>query len=371
VFGGLHEIHTHVPHPERNSVALLFLAASSAVFSTLFARSWWVARFPALALAPVIALVLAVRWLDGLHPLAGYGLLAWPTAFLLHFLILRGDDRVRDEQHERAVPTLQYLPWLHALGVWLLALACAWELAWQIDRIVTAGRAWSLVGWAFVPALLLAIAGSPSFRSSRLVERHREAYLWLGAAPIASYAMLWSLYAAWRSDGNAAPLPYVPLLNPLDIAQLFVFAALVSWARSHAAGRDDAHVLRAPWTRLLLGAVVFVWANAVLLRTLHHWADVPYRLEPIVRSDLAQTALSIFWTVIALLTMVFATRRAHRALWLIGAGLMAAVVLKLFIIDLAKVGGVERIVSFIAVGVLMLVIGYFSPVPPRRELEQS
>jgi uncharacterized membrane protein len=45
---------------------------------------------------------------------------------------------------------------------------------------------------------------------------------------------------------------------------------------------------------------------------------------------------------------------------------MAAVVVKLFLVDLAKVGGVERIVSFIAVGVLMLVIGYFAPLPPKK-----
>ena len=45
---------------------------------------------------------------------------------------------------------------------------------------------------------------------------------------------------------------------------------------------------------------------------------------------------------------------------------MAVVVVKLFLVDLAKVGGVERIVSFIAVGVLMLVIGYFAPLPPKK-----
>lgn len=32
---------------------------------------------------------------------------------------------------------------------------------------------------------------------------------------------------------------------------------------------------------------------------------------------------------------------------------------------LSQVGGVERIVSFIGVGLLLL-IGYFAPVPPRR-----
>jgi len=34
-------------------------------------------------------------------------------------------------------------------------------------------------------------------------------------------------------------------------------------------------------------------------------------------------------------------------------------------VDLSNVGGVERIVSFIGVGMLMLLIGYLSPVPPR------
>jgi len=44
--------------------------------------------------------------------------------------------------------------------------------------------------------------------------------------------------------------------------------------------------------------------------------------------------------------------------------LMAVVVLKLFLVDLSRIGTVERIVSFIAVGILMLVIGYFAPLPP-------
>jgi len=64
--------------------------------------------------------------------------------------------------------------------------------------------------------------------------------------------------------------------------------------------------------------------------------------------------------------MVYATRSARRVLWMIGAGLMGVVVVKLIFIDFSRIGGIERIVSFIAVGVLMLVIGYFSPMPPRK-----
>ena len=64
--------------------------------------------------------------------------------------------------------------------------------------------------------------------------------------------------------------------------------------------------------------------------------------------------------------MMAATRRHLRPLWITGALLMAVVVAKLFMVDLSGVGTVERIVSFIGVGLLMLLVGYLSPVPPRR-----
>jgi uncharacterized membrane protein len=81
---------------------------------------------------------------------------------------------------------------------------------------------------------------------------------------------------------------------------------------------------------------------------------------------IVQAALSIFWTVLALALMVTATRMARRGVWMLGASLMGVVVVKLFVIDLSHVGGLERIVSFIGVGLLMLVVGWFAPVPPRQ-----
>ena len=46
---------------------------------------------------------------------------------------------------------------------------------------------------------------------------------------------------------------------------------------------------------------------------------------------------------------------------------MTVVVAKLFLIDLGNSGTVERIVSFIGTGALLLVVGYFAPVPPRQD----
>jgi uncharacterized membrane protein len=83
-------------------------------------------------------------------------------------------------------------------------------------------------------------------------------------------------------------------------------------------------------------------------------------------SQLVQASFSILWTLLALGTMVVATRRSLRTVWIAGAALMGVVVVKLFIVDLSGIGTVERIVSFIVVGLLMLVVGYLSPVPPKE-----
>ena len=367
VFGGLHEIDAHVPRAERLNAAQLFLSGTCLAFSELFVRGWWIARFPPLALPAVMALLLASQFAGAqTHPLSGFGLLAWPLAFLALLRVVANDDAVGRTQPERQVPELRVVSFVHAAGIWLLAAALAWEAAWQIDRLVQGRQVWPLIAWALIPAALLGALAHQADRSDWL-QRHLRAYLWQGAAPLAAFLWLWSLLANASTTADPAPLTYLPLLNPLDVAQLLALMALAAWWRTLGEhGVEDAKLLPASWSWSLLGVVVFVWLNGVLLRTLHHWGAVRYDLQSIVRSDLAQTALSVFWTTLALAAMVFATRRGYRALWITGAALMAVVVVKLFIFDLAKVGGVERIVSFIAVGVLMLIIGYVAPVPPRR-----
>ncbi|MBR4876436.1 MAG: DUF2339 domain-containing protein, partial [Rhodocyclaceae bacterium] len=56
-----------------------------------------------------------------------------------------------------------------------------------------------------------------------------------------------------------------------------------------------------------------------------------------------------------------------RPLWIAGAALMGVVVCKLFLVELANRGGIERIVSFIIVGLLLLFVGWFAPVPPKEK----
>ena len=103
------------------------------------------------------------------------------------------------------------------------------------------------------------------------------------------------------------------------------------------------------------------------MRAVHHLAGVPWDGGDMMNSTILQTSLTIFWAALGLAGMVLGTRHSNRRAWLIGVGLMAIVVVKLVLIDLSNTGTVARIVSFLGVGVMLLVVGYFSPVPPRAE----
>jgi uncharacterized membrane protein len=280
---------------------------------------------------------------------------AWPLAALIHFALLHRHE-------DSGMPARVY----HAVGLWLLTALAAWELAFAVDETAPEHTVWPAIASVLVPVAVLGLLASGGERIRWPLAKHRDAYLRLGGAPIAFAVIAWGLAINVFSSGDPAPLPYVPLLNPLDLAQLAALFALAAWARAlrrlAPAPAWSASARLAPWA----AAAAFVWLNGVLLRTLHHWAGVPFDFATMLDSMLVQASLSIFWTVLALCAMLVATRRGLRTLWLAGAALLGVVTFKLFFVDLSNVGGIERVVSFLAVGLLLLLIGYFSPAPPKR-----
>jgi uncharacterized membrane protein len=296
------------------------------------------------------------------HPFADGGWWAWPPAFAgLYFLMFR---------HEQA-PREPLAKSLNAGAAWLLCALLSWEFAWQVKAHLAGGDTWRISAWIVIPAFVL-------WRLPRLVTRvkwpfakNRESYLFVAGVGLALYLSAWSLSTNVTSTGDTAPLPYVPLLNPLDLGQALVLLVLLRYWRflravdSPGSARIDKRV-----PLPVLAALTFIWLNALLLRTLHHWFGIALNLEDLMASTLVQTSLSLFWTVLALITMLMATRKRNRVMWLVGAGLLGVVIAKLFLIDLSRIGSVERIVSFVGVGLLMLVVGYFSPLPPARESQK-
>jgi uncharacterized membrane protein len=205
--------------------------------------------------------------------------------------------------------------------------------------------------------------GGFAFAAMWMVRTERLKKLCVVASmPLMLVLWLWTLYANVTQPGG--DWMRLPLLNPLDAVLLTIYILIAFWfSRLGSMGKQvdqyRMHLLTAA------GATGFLWLNAMMLRTLHHWTGIPYTLADMSRSMLAQATLTVFWTLCALATQIFATRRHMRLLWFVGGALLAITVLKLFVFDLSHVQGVERIISFIGVGVLLLLVGYFSPLPPK------
>lgn len=355
--GGVHEIDRFLEPRFGLHAGLLYLAVSAMSMSALSrALSWPVARCLAYLLLPAMILALLQEVAPSAHPFADLGYFAWPVAFALGLWILR--------RHEGQDPDLEAAQ--HPASLWLFAIVATWEVAWQIDDAVSGARVWPLIALGLVPGAILWKLGTARLERYWPVAGHVKSYVVVGAGPIALALFAWMLLVNLASDGDPAPLRYVPLLNPLDVSIGLVLVALIHWYR-RLREKGFAELFSANPGALpgAAGAVAFLWINGILLRTLHHWALVPFDADAMWRSVLVQAALSILWSLTALVLMTYATWRSVRPLWLVGAVLMAVVVAKLFVVDLSNAGSVERIVSFIGVGTLMLIIGYFAPVPPR------
>jgi uncharacterized membrane protein len=355
--GGFNELQQHVDKLLFPSAALVFATITALLCSEMARRfRMLTALLPTFALLPVMLLFALGAAVSLHHPLAHGGWISWPMAFASFYFIAWRHD-------EALVPPMTNT--LHAAALWLLVALASWELAWVIAQAVGDTGSWSAIAWAIVPAAALAALPSAVSIIRWPLQAHRQAYLLVASAGLAVYLGLWSVVTNWLVSSPSAPLPYFPLVNPLDVVQALVLFVLIRFAqrlRSEAdADLDQRPVIVA---LVLLG---FIWLNAVLLRTLHQWAGIPYDLSAMVASTLVESALSIFWAFLALTTMLIATRIGARVVWLAGAGLLIVVVLKLFLVDLSSIGTIERIVSFVGVGLLMLVVGYFSPLPPAAE----
>jgi len=354
LFSGLTEIQRSVPDRFDAGASLTFLAVTALVCSELTRRTrLGIARLPSLWLLPAMIFYALLAVVEVHHPLADGGWLAWPFAFAVFYFLCK--------RHEGTVAAP-----LHVGGLWLLTALVSWEVAWAIDTAVQGSGSWPAIAWALIPAT--AIFGLVRLAKHRgwPIGVHREAYIGIAGAGLAAYLVGWSLVTNVSHNGDPFPIPFVPLLNPLDLAEAFVLLVLLRYWLQLRADRYRLHILVGDATAFgALAALAFVWLTAALLRTLHYWAGVPLRADALSSSTLVQTSASIFWAVLALASMLVATRKQARVVWLVGATLLGVVIGKLFLVDLSRVGTIERIVSFVVVGVLMLVVGYFSPLPPQ------
>ena len=326
---------------------------------------WWLVWLPMLAAARW------GKWRQGLQTCAAAGwLFAWmlfyvvgdwnedaPVLISITFAMMTALSwRAITWQPEKARRSVMW----H--GMALAIFGAAWT-AWlgNLGGQYASG-VWAQLAWLAVPMLLwLAFT---AWRNHPYLQP-RAVYWQYGSMVAAVFAMAWLLWANWVAPRESG-LPYLPLLNPLELATAAIVWQAWRWFGLWLPENDaDAQKMRLA----LPSALALFAVSALVMRVWHEYGGVAWRLRELLASFGLQASLSIVWALLAIGLMVRGNQQSARSLWFTGAGLMGVVVAKLFLVELGNSGGVARIVSFIVVGVLLLLVGWFAPMPPKDEAD--
>ncbi|MDE4081596.1 MULTISPECIES: DUF2339 domain-containing protein [Enterobacter cloacae complex] len=309
---------------------------------------------------PVMLLMLGYQLSHQQVFAAGWANLAWCVALPSALLLLRRDV-------EGLLPRLSM--GLHLSLLWMILLALAAELYW-FSRALP----WGMLAWGW--GLAMSAGGAVIMALSAAVRRRGWPFrewpaLYACVAPIpVVVALLVLLVVTNFQDGVVYGQAWLPLVNPLEEGAAFALLGLVVFYRAVDRYCPALLAQSRPWPAVMLMAFGFWWLNGALLRALAWYGEVAWNMASLWDSRLIQTTFALFWMLCALVVMIRATRRAARQEWLCGAALLGMVMLKLMLVDSAGGGGLSRAVAFIGVAILVLIVGYFSPLPPKAGEEK-
>ncbi len=363
--GGVQEVDRQIPSWETVNGFLLFCSCSSIIVGLILKKIVWPRFGMSLLLQlPAMILLLAARFFEMSsysHIFRGWGGVAWTVAFVVQYRILFLFAEKWSINRRRIY---------HVITMWLLLAITCHETAWWIGQVDGLADIWSMVSWAVLPAVSILLLLQLSKGLSWPVGKYSSFYLFGGAAGIVFCLCIW-IVASISFAGDPQPLPYIPLLNPLELTALFVIGVLCFWTISVKTREDAPGYLPVKQFLWLLGVLFFLLVNSLAARTVHFYAGIAYRPATLYNSVIFQASIAALWGAGALGITVLATRKENRPLWGAGAVLLVMVVLKLFLVDLSGTGTIARIISFLVVGLLMLIIGYLSPLPPRSVTEEN
>ncbi len=362
---GLYDIHLRFAYPKESQVNIIFIAVSLVLFNRVGLKlSWPQLRYLGMSLLPFMILLAMYAFEHRIKadPFRQGWWIVWLLNFFAFYDLLRTNERFWPPQLSR---------YYHIAGWLLFLFLLTWDLSYWSDFFINTTETWPFVVWGVVPglnALGLLIGGHILGWPVRF---NRDLYRHKAVAVILLFLLFWCL-KGFFIKGDPDPLPYYPLLNPIDLTTIFFLLLVFHWNhRFHTQALIKKWMLPQGVKVALMGIFGCLWLSSLVIRSVHFWTEVPYDAPSLATSSLVQASLSILWSLYAMGILMVSTKKGFREGWIAGAGLMAIVVIKLFLIDLSGSGTIARIVSFVAVGILMLIIGYFSPLPPSVKKENS
>ena len=338
--------------------AVLGYFATLAVLCELAGNRWnWPAmRATSLPYFGVIVLIAVASVARHEHVLQGALTLVFPAAIAVHYWLLRRDE------HQQAALAVGLR---HLLMLWLLLGLTAVELVWVAGKLAPGIELWPVLACGLVLALAIHVIRVARRFGLWPVSSAKADYAITGTVPIILAAAVWLGIACLRYSGGGSDLPYIPVLNPLDIAMLYVLYGIWEWTGNKDISENSRAMAEQYRIICYLGA--FLWVSTLAARLAHHWGDVPFEYQMLLHSQLMHAILSVIWTITSVSLMIYASRHGRRTVWFAGFTLLAVVGLKLMVVDLASKGTVTWTASLIGIALLVIAASYFSPAPPKKK----
>ncbi len=315
---------------------------------------WSVLKNFYLLVIPAALVFMVLNISHGINLHKNIGIIIFPLAIVIGYYLLYCYDNKPQFTSK----------WIHFGSlIALTAITC-----WQFENILqwTFNMQANLVIhsiWGFIPTLVLAVIILNRNYSKWPIRNHSQIYtLYIPAAAIASM-LLWLLVINLSKPTLPSFGSYLPVLNAYDITQAFIILAI--WA-SQKTLFSKLQRINKEHAYAAIFVTAFAVLNFTLFRTLYFRFGLEYAPDTIIESALAQTCISILWGVCGMGIMILSAKKMWRPVWISGAAIIAVLVIKLFIFDTSGIGTIERIVAFISVGIVLLITGYFAPVPPSR-----
>ena len=305
-------------------------------------------RRVALAIALVVLVRLLLNWsvpgyafgatplLNGL--LLAYGAPAASFALAAALFRRRGDDTT--------VAVLE-------------AGACAFLTALvmlEIRHGMTGGDVASLKEWSFREQALQVLALAQLAALLRLVGRR------LGGRPVLGWAWRLQQVASMLLGlvlilGNPAFEPGVRLLAAPVLNELLLAYALPAGLAALAARARETEAQ--PPFRLVLALYALVSAFAwVTLEVRHEWHPVEMALALEEPTQAELWAYSGAWLGFGAVLLALGIRNTLPALRMAALAVLGLTILKVFLVDMAELGGLWRVLSFLGLGLALIALGW-------------
>lgn len=243
----------------------------------------------------------------------------------------------------------------------LLVAAAVWRwrnLAscfWTAGLVLGTASAFVLLDGTWV-VVALAVPAAAAAALGRLLPEPR---LWLASAGLTATATAWTL-ARLAEPADLVVASQRPAVGVPALVLVGAAALLLSLRRFEPADELDRSLDEAVdrvRTGLMwaLAAAALYGASLGILGLVEALSTTGERTE----FQRGHTAVSAFWGVIAFSALLVGLRRGLQVVRLAALGLFALALGKLFLYDLSTLSSVTRALSFLAVGAVLLLAGFF------------